>query len=222
MIRSVVFDLDDTLFPEHQYVMSGFHAVDEHVAKKYGRAGFFEHAHRLFSGGHRGNIFNLALERLEIVPESSLITELLGIYRDHDPAIELYEDARWSIDFFGKTHKLGILTDGYLATQRNKVRALGVAPRFDIVVYSDEYGRENWKPSPLPYEKVMNFLHCSGQECVYIADNPEKDFITARRLGWRTIRISRETSEYSQLKAQPGYEADSKILSLFELEGLIP
>jgi len=73
----------------------------------------------------------------------------------------------------------------------------------------------------MPYQEVMKALMCSGGECVYIADNPLKDFVGARKLGWKTIRICRKAGEYSSLIAKAGYEADSTIESLYELQGLI-
>lgn len=221
MIRAVVFDLDDTLFPEHQFVMSGFRAVDRYVEGQFGVAGFFGHAESIFSEGNRGTVFNRALEQLGVDPEPPIIAALLNVYREHRPQIDLYEDARWAIAFFGEFSKMGIITDGFLVTQRNKVCALEVASHFSIVIYTDEYGREGWKPSPISYQEVMKALRCSGKECVYIADNPIKDFVAARKLGWKTIRICRKEGEYSSLIAKPGYEADFTIESLYELRGLI-
>jgi putative hydrolase of the HAD superfamily len=221
MIQAIIFDLDDTLFPEHQFVLSGFRAVTEWLTLNHSICGFYEQAERLYRDGKRGKIFDLALEKLGVTVEALLIDELIRVFREHRPYIDLYDDARWAIDFFRKSNKLGILTDGYLVTQRKKVDALGIASRFNVVVYSDEAGRENWKPSPMPYKKVMASLGISGDECVYIADNPMKDFVTARQLGWKTIRICREAGEYTSLIAKQGYEADVSIESLFELQGLI-
>lgn len=221
MIRAVVFDLDDTLFPEKQFVMSGFRAVDQYVKVQFGVGGFFEQAECIFSLGNRGTVFNLALEHLGIDPKPSVITALLNVYREHRPQIELYEDARWAITFFGQSWKTGIITDGFLVTQRNKVCALGIESQFGIVLYTDAYGREGWKPSLISYQEMMKALRCSGNECVYIADNPVKDFVAARKLGWKTVRICRKTGEYSSLIAEAGYEADSTIESLYELRGLV-
>ncbi len=221
MIRAVVFDLDDTLFPEHQFVMSGYRAVGQHVKERFGADGFFNQAERIFTNGNRGTVFNLALERLGIKAKPPIIAELLRVYREHWPQIELYDDARWALAFFGNFRKMGIITDGFFITQRNKVRSLGIESSFDVLLYSDEYGRESWKPSPVPYQKVMDALNCLGSECVYIADNPLKDFVAARNLGWQTIRICRKDGEYSSLNAEEGYEADFTITSLVELKELI-
>lgn len=221
MIRAVVFDLDDTLFPEREYVLSGLRAVSEWLAANRSAPGFLEIAEKLFHDGARGNIFDRTLGGLGITAKQPLIDEMVRVYREHRPAIKLYDDAVWALDFYGKRKKLGLITDGYLIAQRNKVAALGIASWFEVLVYSDEFGRENWKPSPVPYEKVMDAFALAGESIVFIADNPKKDFVTARKLGWRTVRICRDSGEYSPLVAEPGYDADSRIVSLKELSSLL-
>ena len=220
MIKVIVFDLDDTLFPEHEFVLSGFQAVSNWLEAEYSLPGFFEVGWQFFREGKRNNIFNLTLEKLKFKYESGLIQELLQIYRQHKPTITLHEDAKWAINYFKKSHQLGIITDGYLRTQQNKVEALKIEPNFDAIVYSDLYGRENWKPSPVPYQKIMSTLSCSGKECVYIADNPNKDFITAKKLGWLTVHICREGGEYAKITPEKSYDANLQIKSLLELKNI--
>lgn len=220
MIEVIVFDVDDTLFPEHEFVESGFQAVSNWLEAEYSLPGFFEVGWQFFREGKRNNIFNLTLEKLKFKYESGLIQELLQIYRQHKPTITLHEDAKWAINYFKKSHQLGIITDGYLRTQQNKVEALKIEPNFDAIVYSDLYGRENWKPSPVPYQKIMSTLSCSGKECVYIADNPNKDFITAKKLGWLTVHICREGGEYAKITPEKSYDANLQIKSLLELKNI--
>ena len=52
-----VFDLDDTLYPERDFVRSGFLAVDEQVRARLGREGFLKTARARFERGERGKIF---------------------------------------------------------------------------------------------------------------------------------------------------------------------
>jgi putative hydrolase of the HAD superfamily len=221
MIEVLVFDLDDTLFPEYEFVISGFQSVSNWLETKYCLSGFFEVACQCFRQGKRNNIFNLALEELKFEYESGLIQELLQVYRQHKPTISLHEDANWAIEYFKTSRKLGMITDGYLLTQQNKVEALRIENSFDTIIYSDLYGREHWKPSRLPYEQIMRSLGCSGKECVYIGDNPHKDFVTAKTLDWMTIQICRTDGEYANVKKDTEYEADIKISSLYELEKIL-
>ena len=221
MIKLLVFDLDDTLYPEHEYVDSGFMAVGNYMRKQYNIKDFYTIAKKIFNGGARGTVFDQALEQAGIERSRELIMQLVDVYREHEPVISLYDDAKWALAFFKAKFKLGLLTDGFMASQRNKVRALGIEQYFDIIVYSDELQRENWKPSPRPFEKIMERSGFRGIECAYIGDNPLKDFIAAKKLGWTTVHVCREYGEYSKHKVDEEHEAAYRIFSLYELESLL-
>jgi putative hydrolase of the HAD superfamily len=197
MKRTVlVFDLDDTLYAEREFVLSGFAAVDQWLQDERGIVGFFPEATRLFAAGRRGRIFDEALESLGICAPAELVLKLVAIYRGHKPRLTLFTDARWAIERFHGHFKLGLITDGYAETQRNKVAALEIGGLFDCIVYTDDLGRENWKPSPMAFRLMMNQLGVEGHECIYIGDNPVKDFLAPNELGWLTVMISREGGEY--------------------------
>jgi putative hydrolase of the HAD superfamily len=221
MIKIVVFDLDDTLFPERDFVKSGFIAVNELLNTKYTIKGFFEVAWHLFTKGQRGQIFNLALETLGIKYDQSMIQEFVEIYRNHKPHIYLYKDAELAINRLQGYKHLGIITDGYLATQQNKIQSLNIQQKINTIIYTDLYGRNNWKPSPLAYLKIMEMSGCNRNECVYIGDNPNKDFVTAKKLGWLTVKIIRDHGEYSHVITPDSHEADLNIHSLLELEKIV-
>ncbi|MED5075840.1 HAD family hydrolase [Geobacillus stearothermophilus] len=220
MIEAIIFDLDDTLFPESEFVKSGFMAVDNYL-KQQGIVGFYREALYLFNQGTRGNIFNLALDQLKVDYDLNFINKLVAVYREHLPTIALHEDAKWAIQYLKDKYKLGIITDGFLVTQKNKVKALGIADDFDVVVFSDAYGRENWKPSSVPYTKVMEALQLRGEQLIYVGDNPAKDFVTAKKMGWLTIQIKRKQGEYLNIEVSEEYQAHFVIESLFELKDLL-
>jgi len=195
MIKAIIFDLDDTLFPEREYVLSGFQAVDEWISSNCSVLDFFKKAVSFFDEGKRGNIFNLVLDDIGISYDEALISKMLNIYREHEPRISLYDDAAEAINYYKQKNQLGIITDGYLVAQKKKINALQIRSSFDAIIYSDEFGKANWKPSRTPYLKMMQALRRKGQECVYVGDNPLKDFLAPARLGWLpSIRIRRDGS----------------------------
>ena len=220
MIDVLVFDLDDTLFPEVEFVESGFRAADAWLEIRHSKSGLFDAAWRLFQRGARGRIFDLALGEMGVANTEGMIAALVSVYRAHVPVIALYPDARWAIDHYQGQKKMGMITDGYLVAQRNKVEALGIKTAFDAIVYSDQFGRENWKPSEFPYRKIMELIRCGGPECVYIADNPAKDFIAPKTLGWSTIQICRPDGQHAKNAPKGGCEADYKIADLRELQSV--
>ena len=222
---ALVFDLDDTLFPERDFVRSGIAAAGRWLQRERGIHGFTAVARSLYGDGVRGTIFDETLERLGIEDAGARIPQLVEVYRAHRPRLALHPDARWALGRFARRIKLGLITDGYARTQRNKVASLGLGPVFDAVVFTDDLGRKHWKPSPRPFRAMMQALECAGPECVYVGDNPAKDFVAPNRLGWLTVQIVRPGGEYraTAIGALPkGHRPRHVIRSLRELTAILP
>jgi len=217
--RGVVFDLDDTLFPERDYAVSGFRAAGEWLAQRTGCGNFAAAATTRFERGERGRIFDGALADAGIAPVPELVSELVRAYRAHTPALALGPAEKTLLaDLRAAGRKVGVITDGYLETQRKKIAALGLAPLVDAVVCSDVWGREAWKPSPRPFREMERLLGVSPAECVYVADNPAKDFLGARGAGWRSIRLRLPNREHSGAEpSAPAFVPDAEVASLGEL-----
>lgn len=212
--------MDDTLYEEKEYVLSGYKAVDKWVKDKYKITGFLEVASKLFNLGERKRIFNKTLELLNVDYDENTICSMLDVYRSHTPEIRLLTDADWVIKSLIDSVKLGLISDGYLVSQKKKVEALKLDQRFHSIILSDQFGREHWKPSRTPYEKACSELNCEHNECVYVGDNLHKDFITAKKLGWSTVHINRPNGIYSNANVTEEYKADFKIRNLTELSEL--
>jgi putative hydrolase of the HAD superfamily len=198
----VVLDMDDTLFLERDYVLSGFAAVDAVVAKEHGLKGFSECAWRLFCAGVRGRIFNEALKEMGVELQSASVAQLVAVYRSHLPRIRLTSD---SFRFLNAARRQGLrialVSDGAYVAQEAKVRALGLEPFISPIVLTDAFGRDAWKPSSRGYLEVFERLGGSHSDYIYIGDNPNKDFIAPNALGWRTIRIRRPQGEHALASA---------------------
>jgi putative hydrolase of the HAD superfamily len=220
-VTVLVFDLDDTLFPEREYVASGFRAVDRRLRERHALTGFVEAALGHFHAGRRGRIFDEALEGLGFAAHPALIQELVDCYRGHFPEIRLHPDSVRALASLRGAFRLAIITDGYFEVQKKKVAALGIGPQFEAIVYSDEFGRSSWKPSPEPYLRVMRTLGVTGPECLYVGDNPTKDFVTANALGWKTVQIVREDGEYARVSAETSHRAHHRIDCLDELDAIL-
>lgn len=214
-VQTFVFDLDDTLYPESQFVLSGFAAAGAWLERERGVAGLAAGAAELFQRGVRGRIFDEALPALGLASDPVLLKRLVEVYREHEPRLTLYPDAARLLARLQGRCSLALLTDGWAQTQRNKARALGLEKLIPARIYSDELGGPGcWKPSPRPYEAVMRMLGGSGADYLYVGDNPKKDFQGARALGWRTVRVRRPEGEHARAEPEPGSEADEEISSL--------
>jgi putative hydrolase of the HAD superfamily len=220
----LVFDLDDTLYPERQFALSGFAAAANWAEAELGIAGLAADMTRLLDRGHLGELFRIALtERLpEHRPEH--LAGLLEAYRNHEPQLALFDDASWALRHFSGQAKLGLITDGTHHVQAKKVKALGIAPHFQEIVYTHALGgRAFSKPHPMSYEKVEQALAAKGGRLVYVGDNPSKDFIVPNARGWTSIMVERHQSRRIHAGAQvaAGGAPQHTIASLTELPGLL-
>ena len=217
-LRLIVFDLDDTLYPERDYVQSGFEAVarafDAELQPTFDLATQMKQA---FESGDRSRVFDSILTDLHRPHDPTLIQRMVEVYRNHQPRIRLFADADAALDRLASCFKLALLSDGYLAAQRPKVDALGLAQRLDSIVLTDELGRDYWKPDPRAFQRLAADLELSGPQCAYVADNSSKDFVAPNQLGWRSVMVRRSGALYANLPAPAGGQPQVVIDSLDRL-----
>jgi len=218
VIRVVAFDLDDTLYPERDYVLGGFKAVSELIGKRLGIKDFYPELVKTFNRGEREKTFDAALEKLGIKPNKALIQDMVNHHRAHFPNIKPYADAVPTLKYLRQKHHLALITDGYLQSQKNKVRALNIEHLFERIIYTDEYGEDYWKPSSLPYKLVMEYFSAEGIECAYVGDNIKKDFIAPNKMGWLTIQIRREGGQHLNDIDNDKFKPQVRIDSLEDLK----
>ena len=174
----IVFDLDDTLYNEMEFLKSAY----LEIAKNLDKEGYLSlYAHMLSLFRNNINVFDFVSKRYKISK-----SQLLADYRGHIPNIKLFDGVLPILENIKKNNgKIGLITDGRKKTQTLKIQALGLSPYLDQIVISEEIGTE--KPHPNNYKLIeSNFGEGSYY---YIADNLRKDFIAPNDLGWNTIGL---------------------------------
>ncbi|MEQ1615721.1 MAG: HAD family hydrolase [Hyphomicrobiaceae bacterium] len=217
----MVFDLDDTLYPERDFAVSAFGAAAEWARTALGVAGLADDMTKLLDDGHLGRLFTLVLERRGIDPVHG--ADLIEAYRQHEPMqLDLYPDAELALSHFYGLGPLGLITDGTPAVQRAKVRALGIANRFHHIVYTHELGgRDFAKPHASSFEAMRAAVGEPGDRFVYIGDNPSKDFVSPNRMGWTTVQVMRPQRIHANAKTAVGGAAHHVVASLEALPELL-
>ena len=224
MITSVAFDLDDTLYDEIEYCKSGFAAVAKFLVNLPDMPSaerIFDAFWKQFAAGNRTRTFNAGLDQLGIRYDDKLIEKLVKVYRNHRPKITLPQDSRDALGQLSSKWTLALLTDGFLPAQQLKVRALGLERYFKCIIYTEELGRQFWKPSPVGFEKLMETLKAKPENIAYVADNPIKDFIAPNKLGFSTIQIIRPARIHTESCDQAGAAAQYVIREISQLPALI-
>ena len=224
MITTVVFDLDDTLYDEIDYCRSGFIASADFVANLPGAPTakrIFDCFWKQFTAGNHTKTFNIALEELGIDYDEKLIGELVKIYRNHTPKITLPADSRDVLGRLSGKYTLALLTDGFLPAQQLKVQVLGLEKYFKCIIYTEQLGRNCWKPSPAGFEKLMQTLNAKPETICCVADNEEKDFIAPNKLGFLTIQLIRPARIHTASFPESGAATRYIIHKISELPDLL-
>ena len=178
--RVVVFDLDDTLYKEQDYLLSAYREIAARIESRYGLEAVFDRMHQWWQAGE--NVFQRLIDTYRL---DMTLGELLTIYRSHMPAIRLDADTKCLLDRLQQYAVLGLITDGRHLTQWHKIEALGLSAYMDAsdILISEETGFE--KPSDEPFRQVM--VRYPSRTYYYIGDNPAKDFVAPNLLGWTSI-----------------------------------
>ncbi len=216
-LRAVVFDLDDTLYPERAYTRSGARAVAEALGDPDALAELLG----IEQQDPAGPLYSTWLAKRGR-DKPARLAELVRQHREHVPQLTLAGGVRAALVRLRRRYSLGLVTDGRLAQQRAKIEALGLEELLDAVVCSDELGRGCWKPHPAPFRRALELLEADPSEAVYVGDNPTKDFLGARRAGMRPIRMRRPDGLHSNEEATSADAApDAEVREIGELEALL-
>jgi putative hydrolase of the HAD superfamily len=224
MITTVVFDLDDTLYDEIEYCKTGFTAVAEFLAELPEASSaerIFRALWKQFTAGNRKNTFNAALIELGISYEDKFIDELVNVYRNHIPTIQLPQNSRDVLRELRAKYTLALITDGFLPAQQLKVQSLGIEEYFKCIVYTEQLGREFWKPSPAGFEKIIQSLNTKPENMVYIGDNEKKDFIAPNKLGFLTVQLIRPARLHTKVSSEHDGHAQHVIHEIAQLPALL-
>jgi putative hydrolase of the HAD superfamily len=218
----IVFDLDDTLYDEMTFVRSGFKAVSAFLEEQLGipaKQSYRGMIERLERDG-RGKVFDAVL-REHGCHSKRLALRCVSVYRVHHPDIRLLPDAEYALERLGGVYPLYIVTDGNKHVQWNKLKALGLAdhPHIRRCFVTRRFGIRREKPSPYCFGLICRAERVEPRDVVYVGDNPNKDFVGIKPLGFRTVRIRR--GAYAGVRKSPEYEAEHEIEDLTELVDVI-
>ena len=210
-IKGVIFDLDDTLYPEKEYVRSGFKAIalylgDEKIADELWKE---------FEAGR------LAIdEALKQIGRENEMDACICVFREHKPDIHFYDGI---LEFIrGLQHRgvrVGIITDGRPNGQRNKIKALGLdelVGETNIIITDELGGIQFRKPCDVAFRILARRWKINYEEIVYIGDNVKKDFQAARQLGMQSVWYRNRDGLY---KNSPQFQI-REIENIKQLDGM--
>lgn len=216
MIKAVIFDLDDTLYEEYDFVLSGFREIGREISLKINMSEYqiYKELVELFRES-KEFVIDRFLRKIGLL-NNEYKDYLIEVYRTHKPKLILPEDSKFILKYLKENnYKTGLITDGRVITQWNKIESLQIKNFFDHIIITDQYGLEFRKPHKKPFIDMVNYFKIVPSEAIYVGDNIKKDFKAPNELGMRTIRIIRERGLYKEAS-----EADETFLPQFTIKSL--
>lgn len=177
--NTILLDLDDTLFSERDYLEVAYQKFSQIVYQKFQIPAphVFRFIMKLYNRGDRSKILQMLKFEIQdykndkaYIDFNELKTDLFHFLRDekYNHKLELYE---WAADFFKivkKYENVGIITNGNVRQQANKISLLGLDHIIDQrrIFYANNY-------APKPSTKVMYHVRreMKLQNPVYVGDS---------------------------------------------------
>lgn len=216
-MKSIIFDLDNTLFDSRQFFIGSFDVITNYISDKYNMSKdemvctliklldekTSMHPH-LFDDFIK--IHNIPFDELH---------SIIALFNNFNGKIYPYSDTISTLEKIQERDlKIGLVTDGDVSRQKRKLKLLKITEYFDVIIFTKELEP---KPSCIPFEQAALLLGLKPKDCVYIGDNPLLDFTGSKKIGMQTIRLQR--GEFQ--KIQETDNIDMTIDSLDQLEGII-
>ena len=190
-VDGVIFDLDDTLYSEKNYVKSGYKAI-------FNNFNFIDNLDlKLYKAFEQGQMaIDVVFDAENLSDRKS---EALNIYRYHKPDIYLYSGVEDMLtEIKSKNKKIGIITDGRPEGQNLKIDSLKLRDKVDFIIITDELGGiEYRKPNVIAFQIMQKQLQIPFEKMCYVGDNLKKDFIAPEALGMQSIYFNNLDGIYS-------------------------
>ena len=118
--------------------------------------------------------------------------------------------------------RIGLVSDGYLHFQKKKFKLLNIGDYFDSVLFTGSLGKEYWKPSFVPFVRILMDLNSKPKETLNIVDNPKKDFYAPNRLVMYSVRFKHPMGIYQRLETKSkDYALSQTVTNVDELLGIL-
>ncbi len=226
-VRSVWFDLDDTLYDfqamMRQALLDPLRRIHEDYPHTRASLGVEEMVRVREEVSEGAGALGLSLEQMRLQafretlaryaePDDRLADELQQMYlaarfRDVAP----FPDVRPCLAALKDRYVLGLLSNGNTMPEQ-----LGLERAFRFFVFSEQVGVR--KPDRRIFRHAAALADCAPQECIYVGDRPEDDVMGAVRAGWHAVWLNRNSKPWPLVSHEPHLQ----IRDLTELPDLLP
>lgn len=168
-----IFDLDNTIYNEEDYLFKAYAAICERFAGTAGhdRKSLFDLMMEIYKKEGRDKLFDKFLSRAGI--DRGCLTECIEILRNFhvDKQIELFSKSKSILRTLIKNNKqVFILTNGNPVQQKNKIRSIkwtGLDENITFILANEIEP----KPSPAGIKHIRNMTGIENDKTLFIGDS---------------------------------------------------
>jgi len=211
---AVIFDLDNTIYDESIYFRAVFnfffttHNIKHVDLDVYLNDSFFVKSK---------DVFGDVLKDINFYSENNR-EELFVYYKSIECILNPYDDFLKLVELLisDKNIKIGLITNGTIESQKNKVKLLNISKYFHVITYARERGKELEKPNKYSFIRTLDILNIKPSDAFYIGDSPFTDIIGAKNAGIKPVRLMRGHNRNIE-----NYDEYKRINSLLEFKEIL-
>jgi len=221
MIKSVIFDLDNTLLDfvkMKQFAVRAAISAMIEAGLKIDPEEAYDSIFELYmeKGWENQQIFNDFLElKVGHVSNKILAAGIINYRRAREATLLVYPNVNKTlISLIKMGIKLAVVSDAPSREAWMRLYYLNLHHHFDPVLTFDDTGER--KPSPKPFKMVLDYLKHEPQEVLMIGDWPDRDVVGAQKLGIRTV-----FARYGDTFGTVDSGADWDVNNIYEIVNII-
>lgn len=185
---AIIFDLDDTIYPQKNYDNPALYEVSKFISKKFhiDEKKIYVNLRRI-KPIRRGKkpilIFNYFLSKFTNFKNKTFVNKLVKIFQSYD-CIELKKSSSLKnlLREIYKNKDLFLVTNGHYARQLKKIKYLGISKYFKKIFILDDV-KKKIKPSIEDVKYLVKYLNKDkNKKVVYVGDNINSDKNFAKNL----------------------------------------
>lgn len=192
MIRAIIFDLDNTLTDFKRMKESAVDAAVEAMVDaglRFPPERIKDKIYEVYEreGIEFQSVFDDVLrELIGEVNHKILAAGIVAYRRAREASLVLYPHVRVALfELMKRGIRLAVVSDAPRKEAWLRLCYLQLHHMFDIVLTFDDTGEK--KPSPTPFQRVLDHFRIRPEEALMVGDWPERDITGAAKLGITTV-----------------------------------